>query len=257
MTSSMLTQHRKVLASLLLSKPLENGNSSSSTTEDSPIRRGRRGRGRGQRGTVRRGSGRALQGRRGRGQYAERRDVVALQLTRDRVTVAKRHVHSLNLEQCRDMLVHIASRSASLILDIVDQVHPRPAIPPQPSLPGVPSWCTCSRCREMPTLMERVSCGRCPEQCTTLLPDFHVLCLDEAVLALARLYREDVLALPTDEDYNRANRHSAYRQYILWSYGKLGSGNRKVIPSCIIWRIRDKYPEASGQYTGFMPARLT
>ncbi|XP_061170877.1 uncharacterized protein LOC133180348 [Saccostrea echinata] len=229
--------------------------SSSSTAGDSPIRRGRHGRGRprgrGQRG---RGSGRAPRGRRWRGQSAERRDVVALQLTRNRVDVAKRHVHSLNLEQCREMLVQIASRSASFILDIIEEAHPRPD--PPPPLPGVPSWCTCSRCREMPTQVERVCCGRSPEQCTTLLPDFHVLCLDEAVLALARLYREDVLALPTDEDYNRANRQSAYRQYILWTYGKLGTGNRKVIPSCITWRIRDKYPEASGQYVGFIPGRL-
>ena len=86
--------------------------------------------------------------------------------------------------------------------------------------------------------------------------DFHVLCLDEAVLALARLYREDVLALPADDNFNRANRHSAYRQYVLWTYGKLGAGQRKVIPSCVVWKIRTKYPEPTGQYVGFLPGRL-
>ena len=56
-----------------------------------------------------------------------------------------------------------------------------------------------------------------------------MLCLDEAVLALARLYREDVFSLPADDNFNRANRHSAYRQYVLWMYEKLGADQRKVI----------------------------
>ena len=50
--------------------------------------------------------------------------------------------------------------------------------------------------------------------------------LDEAVLALARLYRQDILAIPEDEDRNRANRHTAYRQFVLWHHGRLGAGDR-------------------------------
>lgn len=83
-----------------------------------------------------------------------------------------------------------------------------------------------------------------------------MLVLDEAVLSLARLYREDVLALPADPDNNRGNRHAGYRQYVLWTYGKLGAGERKVIPSCCVWKIRDKFPEPSGQYVGFVPGQL-
>lgn len=56
-----------------------------------------------------------------------------------------------------------------------------------------------------------------------------MLVLDEAVLSIAQRYWEDVLAVPRDQDVNRGYRHSAYRQFILWHYGRLGAGNRRVV----------------------------
>ena len=40
---------------------------------------------------------------------------------------------------------------------------------------------------------------------------------------------------------HRVYRHIAYRRFVLWIWHKLGKGNRKVLPACVVSRIRQSF----------------
>ena len=170
----------------------------------------------------------------------------------------------MTLEDHRRFTARILDRQPGLVFDLMAefrqvrlgfQPDPQPDPPPPQEMPRL-DWCVCSFCRNMNTDREKVCCGQDPENCKSLLPHFREYCLNEGVLRIHRNYREDVTALgnvrePGDD--NREFRYAAYRHFIFWQYGALGPGNRRVIFSCCVCRIRDKFPDPNGHYTGFLP----
>ena len=78
------------------------------------------------------------------------------------------------------------------------------------------------------------------------------LLTDAAQLSLWNMFEEEYEAAVHIND-NRAKRHGCYRAFVAWQHGRLGPGNRRVIPSCCVWKIRDLYPSVTGNYTGFKP----
>ena len=98
-------------------------------------------------------------------------------------------------------------------------------------------------------------CQSIQQYCNSTNPLFSQLVLDGNVLELAMRYMEDILvADPVSNNENFC--HAAYRQYVLWQHGRLGKGNRAVVPSCCVLKVRARYPSPNGLYVGFRPARL-
>ena len=51
--------------------------------------------------------------------------------------------------------------------------------------------------------------------------------------------------------YYRSYRYAGYRQFTYFTYAKLGRYVRRIIPACAVTKIRESYPEESGQNVNF------
>ncbi len=90
-------------------------------------------------------------------------------------------------------------------------------------------------------------------QCVTTSANFYTV-VTPAILDLAMAHYNDFMVYDQVRD-NKAYRHQAYRQFVLQRFGKLGQGNRKVVPSCVLLAIRNRFPDPEGTYTGFKAVR--
>ena len=87
--------------------------------------------------------------------------------------VFQARLDQLNADQMRSCLDKVIAHLPGMINDIIDSMDP-PLVPgnpaPNPGPQGVPSWCSCHKCRNMPTAEEMVCCGHTPDACTSCLP---------------------------------------------------------------------------------------
>lgn len=112
----------------------------------------------------------------------------------------------------------------------------------------LPEWCKCGKCRPMPQEVENKCCSL--KKCITMTSRFVKLCLDPDVLELCIRNTGDIRN-DREDNSTRAFRKAAYRQFVLARYGYLGKGNRRVCPSCVVLKIRERYPSVTGVYMGY------
>ncbi|MGH0151985.1 UNVERIFIED_CONTAM: hypothetical protein FKN15_026071 [Acipenser sinensis] len=113
-----------------------------------------------------------------------------------------------------------------------------------------PLWCRCGQCHPMPSLQEQLCCRRSAGHCISTSATFSRLVLDRQTLESVLLYRGPLLDLSQAHTSTKWLRHCAYSQYTQWRFGDVEPGSYAVIPSCSVWKIRERYPSVEGQYTG-------
>ena len=128
---------------------------------------------------------------------------------------------------------------------------------------GNKEWCKCDECKREIRDIDSLCCTEVAaiaeekfegKKCVTLTKEFDLLCVNKTILKNVLIGLHETRGDPLEKDsdiQNRSLRFAAYKQFIWWIFQHLGKGNRRVIPSCVVWSIRKHFPEANGQYTRF------
>ncbi|XP_070532880.1 uncharacterized protein [Ptychodera flava] len=167
----------------------------------------------------------------------------------------KEFVQQKTKEELECLTLELLRRQPGAWADLQQQL-PYPAPQPGPNPGSSPPWCKCGQCQDMPTQAEKKCCAtRQSQGCITNKGLFNYLVLDANVLELAMRWNADTYAEEHQRD-NACFRHFAYRQYIYWQHGRLGAGNRRVVPSCCVWAIRRKFPSPNNIYVGYRDGEI-
>ncbi|XP_056094659.1 uncharacterized protein LOC130073218 [Rhinichthys klamathensis goyatoka] len=130
---------------------------------------------------------------------------------------------------------------------------------------NVSQWCRCENCNRMPTDVEHVCCMEIPKvlrrmnqvpgplKCMTHHPGFEPNCLNPYTLQnILNIYKADYGTLRRRTEEGRY-RSLAQRSFVSWCWGFLGRKIRVVLPSCVVLRIQQEFPDPDGQFVGFRP----
>lgn len=118
-------------------------------------------------------------------------------------------------------------------------------------VPGTqPMWCICGCCRPIPDKPRMEFCCGQTECVTKNTSHIHLTRPDivevAGLLCYADTFHEEPKRGPN------LFRNQAYHFFILWQHGKLGKGNRRCPPACVVSRTRMAYPNPPGvPYTGY------
>ena len=153
---------------------------------------------------------------------------------------------TLDVSMCRDALRKTFSKHGGL--DLLKAIICERDQESDGNITSDLHWCICGCCRHMPLEVEKVCCRQRAHVAREEF--FQSAVLDMSVLSIAIVNRSEVFA--DDPEYTPSSyQKAAYCQWILWQHGSLGRANRRVVPSCVVWTVRDRYPSPDSLYLGF------
>lgn len=178
------------------------------------------------------------------------------------VIETKERVEKLRDSQMKNLIDVMMKRHPTFVFDVLEEIN-QPISNDEDDVSAAvqkPSWCSCGNCREMPLVIENVCCRQLPASCHSKLAEFNLLILEPT-----QSYVQPIITVRTYLLCRQMTRqmietsHTVTRltDNVLWRNGYLGASNRRVIPSCCVWAIRDSFPSPHGHYTGFKSDRLS
>jgi len=118
-----------------------------------------------------------------------------------------------------------------------------------PTLGAAVPWCICGRCRQKEDNRMNVCCGH--QICITTTTTFYNVCGRADVIEIANILKWSYQFNDEPSFEHNVFRNQAYRNFVMWQWGRLGAGIRRVVPSSVVIAIGSRVPSPDGQYTGY------
>ncbi|XP_071974777.1 kelch repeat and BTB domain-containing protein 4 isoform X3 [Engystomops pustulosus] len=139
-----------------------------------------------------------------------------------------------------------------------NEERPRPTPDPEGRLQST-NWCRCGCCTIMSSVEESICCQEIPAirrvmengPCVTQHEDFSRLVLSREFLIQLLQFATALSSREFERSQHRYLRVAGYRKFTNIIHGFLGKGRGISVPACVVRKIRQTYPDPSGQYTGF------
>ena len=127
-------------------------------------------------------------------------------------------------------------------------------------------WCPCGNCKNEKRETDCLCCqkidavnGIFPNKqvkCVLMCEEFQTLCLDKVILNNGLTGLHETRGDPIEDNFpNRSLRYATYKEFMWWVFKKLRKGNRRLIPLCALWKIRELYPEADENYVMYLEGK--
>ncbi|XDV31705.1 hypothetical protein PO909_002668 [Leuciscus waleckii] len=79
-------------------------------------------------------------------------------------------IGNMNVAETQGLLLRVMNREPGLIFDVLQP----PAHQEEQQLQDVPRWCSCTRCIEMPSDIEKKCCGMTDSTCVSTCVVIHI-----------------------------------------------------------------------------------
>lgn len=149
-------------------------------------------------------------------------------------------IENMTLEDAKALLHNLADCSPRDVHRLMQPIEQQPA---------PPAFCQCGNCTDLGNARMNFCCSQLP--CVAKLQTFSDLCLNFSTVAIAGILNYATTMKDIPNYSPKCWRNQAYRFYTLWQHAKLGRGNRRCPPSCVVSAIRKQFPEEDGNYNDY------
>ena len=161
----------------------------------------------------------------------------------------QRSIDSLSADEMRVVIQHMNAEAPRLVAYHLGRPDPTLRVVPCPQ----PKWCSWGICIPLESTKNNICCQpdlTNGQTCIVQSQTLRDMCMNPGIVEIAGIVNYSVNFHVDPTFSNSKYRNQAYRFFVIWQYGKLGMGQRRAIPACVVTHIRAIFPDEKSMLHG-------